>query len=49
MKKLLLLLLLFTSYIQAQYIPVYFEEEIEIPEEIPEETSDSAGNQTTLF
>ena len=34
MKKLLLLLLLFTSYIQAQYIPVYFEEEIEIKDDI---------------
>ena len=30
----LLLLLLFTSYVQAQYIPVYFEEEIEIKDDV---------------
>tara|TARA_B100000131_G_scaffold125415_1_gene122667 strand:- start:233 stop:574 length:342 start_codon:yes stop_codon:yes gene_type:complete len=34
MRKLLLLLLLFTSYVQAQYIPVYFEEEIEIKDDV---------------
>ena len=39
MRKLLLLLLLFTSYIQAQYIPVYFEEEIEIKDAIENSTT----------
>ena len=41
MKKILLLLLLFTNYIQAQYIPVYFEEEIEIKDAVEEWTIDS--------
>ena len=34
MIKIFLLLLLFTNYIQAQYIPVYFEEEIEIKDDV---------------
>ena len=34
MKKILLLLLLLSSYVQAQYTPVYFEEEIEIKDDL---------------
>ena len=34
MKKIILLLLLFSSYVQAQYTPVYFEEEIEIKDDL---------------